>query len=201
MGAGSQQAGSAGGSLRSAQVILGVPSVPGAHLTPTLRPHPDPSSSCSPAETDTRSSFRRGLSSGCQEVTGRISPPRGQPSGLYWPREDAPPSGTGRPRGTGRKGGDPTTPDSSQPAGVGSAGDAAGLPSGDTELITLCPGTPGEDSRNHTVSLGLIPVHPFSAQNPRVGENRDSELPPRSGPASALAEHVGCWQSGQLTEA
>lgn len=127
-GAGSQQAGLAGGSLRSAQVILGVPCVPGAHLTPTLRPHPDPSSSCRPAETDTGSSFRRGLSSRCREVTGRIAPPRGQPSGLYWPSEDAPPSGTGRPRGSRRKGGDPTSPDSSQPLGWAVLGTQRGCP-------------------------------------------------------------------------
>ena len=171
-GTGSQQAGSAGGSLRSAQVILGVPAVPRAHLTPTLPPHPEPSSSCSPAETDTGSSFRRGLSSGCREVTGRISPPRGQPSGLYWPREDAPPSGTGRPPGASRKGGDPTTPDSSQPAGVGSAGDAAGLPSGDSEPSSI-----------------LGPDHPV----PRHSRRRQQE--PYSIPGSHPGSSLLCPES------
>lgn len=166
MVAGSQQAGLAGGSLRSAQVILGVPCVPGAHLTPTVRSHPDPSSSCSPAETDMGSSFRWGLSSRCWEVTGRTAPPRGQPSGLYWPSEDAPPSGTGRPRGTGKKGGDPTTPDSSQPAGVGSAGDAAGLPSGDSDLsAVLGPDhpVPRHSWRRQQEPYGIPGSHPGSS--------------------------------------
>lgn len=45
MGPASQQAALAGGSSRdvSAQVILGMPCVPGTRLTSTLRPHPDPS--------------------------------------------------------------------------------------------------------------------------------------------------------------
>lgn len=138
MGPGSQQVALAGGSSRdvSAQVILGMPCVPGTHLTPALWPHPDPSS-CSPAETDMGSSFRLGLSSRCWEVMGRATPPRGQPSSLYWPSEDAPPSSTGWPRGTGQKGSDPTTLDSSQPAGMGSAGDEAGPPSGASELSSV----------------------------------------------------------------
>lgn len=173
MGPASQQAALAGGSSRdvSAQVILGMPCVPGTRLTSTLWPHPDPSS-CSPAETDTGSSFRRGLSSQCWEVTGRTAPPRGQPSSLYWPSEDTPPSSTGWPRGIGRKRGDPTTPDSSQPAGVGGAGDAAGLPSSASKLSSV-----------------LGPDHPV----PRYSRRRQQE--PYGTPGSCAGSFFLCPES------
>ena len=106
-------------------------------------------------------------------------PPRGQPSSLYWPSEDAPPSSTGWPRGTGRKEATPPPQNHPNPLGWAALGTRRGRPvvppswAPSLAPITLCPGTPGEGSRNHRVSLGLVPAHSFSAQNENLREFRN----------------------------